>query len=124
MAHSAGSEYLKGVLEDGEAVVRFGEVTKRKAGIATGAFTCQKRLLVLTSKPRLLYFCVDSKVFKGELDEVVTCYKKTETKFVVKTTKKERIFETGEDTGDQSADAWCTQIRFDFAGTEHYGSRY
>lgn len=57
-------------VENSELILKYGLVNKRKKGLFT-----RRRMLLLTSKPRLIYIDPMSKIKKGEIpfDSSLTC---------------------------------------------------
>jgi len=89
-----------GFLEPGEKIVKKGDVKKKSTGFFS--FSSYARVLVLTDKPRLFY--MDGTEMKGEFVGVLSCTKKNDSSFIIKSEGKERIIETAE------ANAWVSSI--------------
>lgn len=68
----ATHEYAEFV-EDNELIIKYGFVNKRKKGICN-----RRRMLLLTSTPRLIYIDPVTKIKKGEIpfDATLTCERK------------------------------------------------
>lgn len=93
------------ILEN-EKVLLFASVWKRKG------WSYKRRILILTSKPRLIYVSKKDGSFKGSVPwtntQAVTAYKMTQTKFDVELFDKSRRFHFNDEEG--GADRWVHAV--------------